>query len=449
MRKLSFSLALIMLFSATCCVGAFALPTDSVQVQDIYDYARMEMDFGQLEMMKNGNLNRDFSGDADDYAYIDGYVQTLCSGDYNLKLVDSHWADYTDVGSEKFFAFALDYTGTGNVIGTDDMTYVDDVYGNLVIWGSINRNRLKGHVYYGKGFEVVDLGLRCDGSIEDVSLPGEYLKKGVLQVGENYRTLDGHFNVGLNKAQIYRDGESFTAEAYFVRNQAENREELHIDNFYRNESIVLTVPYNSVRSGDIFDKRTIGLNDDGGFDKYMENMDDFLHWNFSHRILGVCHNGDYFLCYQDDHNDFSDISIRFVEFDPQNDVAIIYLCLQFDTAPYEYEVLTAVSLAGTPKGANADEVINVNRGDTFEIAFTGTEFDTGYDLYTWEILEGSSLIELTGARNSTCTITAYDAGTARVKILYEYSVDGTHPLTGNPQSEFKSKTREYVIHIAP
>lgn len=446
MKKLSLILSMIMLFAAVFSSGAFALPSDSVQVQDIYNFARTEMDFDMLETDKSGNQYRNFNGDIEDYELINSFVEALCDGPYNLNFVDSHLADY---GREKFFSYALDYTGSGNVIGCMEMMFVDNVTGNLTIWGHIDGKRMEAHIYYGKGFEIVDLGIRSDGSIEDVSLPGKSLATNVLALDDFFITLDSRFGVGLNEAMIYRDGEVIETSAYFVRNQAENREELHIDNFYRNESIVLTVPYNSVMSGDIFDARTIGLNDDGGFDKYMENMDDFLHWKFSHRILGVCHNGDYFLCYQDDYNDFADVAIRFMKFDPEKDIAIIYLCLQFDTAPFEYEVLTAVSLGGTPKGAKADEVINVSRGDTFEIAFTGTEFNTHYDLYTWEILEGSSLIELTGSRNSTCTVKAYDAGTVRLKLLYEYAVDGVHPLTGNKSTDFKSKTREYVINIAP
>lgn len=446
MKKLCLTFALIMTLFAIFCGGALALSGDSVQVQDLYDYARTEMDFDQLDASDNGNQHRKFNGDDGDYELIDGFVQALCDGPYNLKLVDAHFEDY---GRKKFFSYALDYTGSGRVTGREGMNFVDDVTGNLTIYGTIDGSRLKGYIYYGKGFEVVDLGMRSDGSIVDVSLPGQSLMSDVLASNDTYTTLDGRFSVSLNNAMIYRDGEPIKVEASFVRNQAENREELHIDNFYRNESIILTVPYNSVMSGDIFDARTIGLNDDGGFDKYMDNMDDFLSWRFSHRILGVCHDGDYFLCYRDDFNDFADVAVRFVKFDPENDVAVIYLCLQFDTEPYEYEVLAAVSLGGTPKGANADEVINVSRGDTFEIAFTGTEFDTHYDLYTWEILEGSSLIELTGARSSTCTVKAYDAGTARVRITYEYGVDGKNPLTGSDQTDFKSKTREYVINISP
>lgn len=43
---------------------------------------------------------------------------------------------------------------------------------------------------------------------------------------------------------------------------------------------------------------------------------------------------------------------------------------------------------------------------------------------------------------------AYDPGTVRLKVTYEYGAEGTNVLTGLSETKFLSKTREYVITIS-
>ena len=461
MKKL-FSVLFSLILLSSCCAFAegvlvstpvetnsSAAAADSLVVQDMYSYMQNLMSFGSIEQNKSNQSYRRFSGGKDCYSLIQEYVKVLTGGKYNFKLVDSYYQSY---GNEAFFSYALDYIGTGRVHGQkSEMNFKDGVYGHVTIWGTVERSKAEGYIYAADGLEFGDLGLRAGGKTESVSLPGQSLATDLYRLSDgSYKTGDGRFHVKVGQATVYRDGKLLTTDATLVRNQAKNREELRIFNFYNNESIILTVPYNSVVTGDVLDQRTIGNNDDdNGFDKYMKNMEDFLDWKFSDKLLGVCHDGEYFLCYCDDYNEFDKVAVRIMYWDKAADVAVIYICATFDSAPYEYEALAAVSLGGTPAGANADEVFSMKAGQSLDIRFSATEFMPSHELFTWEILEGSSLIELTGTRSQTCTVKAYDPGTVRLKVTYEYGAKGANVLTGNEETKFMSKTREYVINIAP
>lgn len=430
-------------------ITTFEVTSDSVVVQDMYNYMQNKMSFDPLSTNKSKQTYRSFSGGKDTYSLIKEYVEALTDGSNNFKLVDSVYEAY---GNEAFFSFAIDYTGSGPVHGEKvEMLFKNGVYGDITIYGTLKRSSTKGQIIAADGLEFGDLGLRVGGETESVSLPGTSLYADLYRLSDgSYQTGDGRFHVKVGEAAVYRDGEMYTTDATLYRNQGDNREELRIYNFYRNESIALAVPYNSVMTGDILDRSVIGRNDDdNSTDKYMTAMEKFYSWKLGTALMGVCHDGDYFIFYRDDLNNFDDAVVRVMYWDEAADVAVFYICTTFDSAPYEYEAVAAVSLGGTPQGTNADEVFNMQAGKTLDITFSDTEFMPTHELFTWEILEGSSLIELTGARSQTCTIRAYDPGVVRLKVTYEYGAKGANILTGNEETKFLSKTREYVINISP
>ena len=423
-------------------VSGKAVSKDSLLVQDLYNYIGSYLSFDGIESNKEGIQYRKFSGNSDQYEAIDRYVNTLTSGSYNFKLVKEYFKDY---GSDKFFSYALDYTGSGKVNNRSEMNFVDGVMGHLTIYGTIERSKMKGYIHIGKGLKFEDLGLRSDGSMVSVSGPGT---DGELEVKGSVYSLDGgRLSVRLGEAAVSRDGKVYTVQASLIRNKTKNREELHIDDYYRNESILLTVPYNSVLAGDSFTRRQIGVNDDGGYDKYMKSMKDFLSWTFSNQLLGVNHAGDYLLCYQDDHNDFDDVSVRILQWDTKKEIAVIYICATFDTEPYEVEALCAVRMGAEPVGEDADGVMEISVGERKKLDSGLSEFGASYNLYNWEIVSGGSLIKLDHDVSKACIIEANKAGTARVRVTYEYGAEGRNVLTGNRQTDHKSKTREYVIVI--
>ncbi len=420
----------------------------SLVVQDMYNYMQNRMTFDAIDVNGEGASFRKFQCSEEDYALVQAYVRTLCGDGQNFVLVDSYMKDY---GNQMFFSYALDYTGTGRVTGKKmEMSFGNGSTGHIHIWGNSEYGRIRGYIYIAKGLEFGDLGLRVSGETETVSMPGESLDQPLYRLSNgSYRTGDGRFTVHPGEAVVYMDGTPYTTRASLVRNQAANREELRILNFYRNASILLTVPYNSVLTGDILDRRTIGLNEDRSYDPDGSDIEDLLHWTFSNKILGAVHNGAAQFLYWDKLNDVDDGVVRVMYWDEKADVAVFYICLTFDTAPYTYEAVAAVGMGGTPASTGADDVFTMSVSEDLPISFTAREYGATYELFTWEILEGSNLIELTGTRSSTCNVHAWDPGTVRIRVYYEYGTREPDILTGNMVPAQHSRTREYVINIAP
>lgn len=332
---------------ALCLLCAFsaALAADSAAVQDMYSYMQKKMTFDSIAENGSGQRYRKFKGGSDSYELIAGYVKALCA-EGSFELADSYYSSYKST----FFSYALKYTGSARV-GSDkpEMNFKDNVYGDVTIYGTVERSSCKGYIYIVDGLEFDDLGLRADGTRASTEASGQSLASDLRRLSDgSYETSDGRFHVKPGQAVVYRDGSAYTTDATLLRNKDENREELQIYNFYRNDSILLTVPYNSVLSGDVFNRRTIGYNG-SGYDTYMKSMDSFLGWRFSNQILGVCHDGDYLLCYRDDENDFKDVSVRVMYWDTERQEAVFYIDASFDTAPYEYEAVAAVRMETAQK----------------------------------------------------------------------------------------------------
>lgn len=426
-------------------LNSVSIGPDSIYVQDILNFADGHLKIDSMKTTDNGGQYRKFTGTADAEEVVVAYIGILSSGQYNLTMADSKISDYR--GQRFYLArYAFNYLGTARVSNVNPSIGPD---GPVTLWYNVDGNSLSGYVYVGKGLEFGDLGLRFGGGTADTSLPGTSLSADLYRLDDgSYETGDGRFHVGLNQAVVYRDGTPYTVTASLTRNTAKSREELRVYNFYRNESILWTIPYNYPMTGDVFSGRQLAPElSTGKYERDAHDMEDLLHWTFSNQILGVCHDGDYLFFYSDGGNDFLKAAVRVMNWDVNRGEAVIYLCCEFDSAPYEFEAMAVVSMGPTPVGADADKVFTMKAGSTVDIDFDGTEFGTHYELFTWEILEGSSLIELTGTRNQTCTVHAHEPGQVRLKVTYEYGVDGTDVLTGNTTTDFMSKTREYVIVI--
>lgn len=324
-----------------------AITENSNIVQDMYSYMQKKMDFDAIETKNDGTQYRRFTGDSSTYRLVDEYVEMICSEEYNLELVDCYYKSY---GSDSyFFSFTMDYTDTAKLRGEkSEMNYVDGMYGDVTIWGSLNGSRCEGYIHITKGLDFGDLGLRIGGEQESTDLSGESLGTGLYRMSDgSYQTADGRFSVKSGEAMIYRDGERCTAEAELTRNSEKGREEIRIYNFYRNDSILLSLPYSSVLTGDVLNRSAIGVNEDGsngGYEEFIDSMEDFLAWTFSDKILGVRHDGDYLLCYCDDYNDFEDAVVQVMYWDAAEGEAVFYIYAEFDSAPYEYEAIAAVRM---------------------------------------------------------------------------------------------------------
>lgn len=434
------------LIAPAASIESVSIGPDSTVVQDPLNFVDGQLSVEEIKThKKDGATYRRFEGSSSSEKYMLAYIDLLSSGEYNFTLKDSDISGSR--GSFYMAKYSFDYTGSAEVATTE---LYDGPSGNATLYYTIEDNyKLEGYVYIGKGLSFEDLGLRIDGQTGDTSLPGESLQSPLYRLSDgSYETEDGRFHVGVNEAVVYRDGTPYTVQASLTRNTAKSREELRIYNFYRNDSIVWTSPYNYPMTGDIYSGRQISPKiENTQQEQFINETEDFLHWNYSDQILGVCHNGDRLFFFPDGGNDFEKAVVRVMNWDTNRGEAVIYLCMTFDSEPYEYEAMAVVTMGPTPVGADADKVFTMSAGSTAEITYEDTEFDTHYDLFTWEILEGSSLIELTNTRSQSCTVYAIDPGQARIKVTYEYGIDGADVLTGNKVTNFKSKSDEYVIVI--
>lgn len=422
------------------------LTADSTVVQDMFPYMEKQLNFDSLKTNNSNQSYRKFTGGKNAQSLVEDYVDTITSGNYNFKLIKKYYSAY---GTDSYYSYALEYTGSAQLPRkTLKMTYVDNVYCHLEIYGTTSGSSSKGYITLERGLTFEDLGLRLGGHTESISMPGTSFSADLYRLADGrYQTSDNRFHLAPNEAIIFRDGKEYSTSATLIRNENKNREELWISNFYRNESILLTVPYNSVLTGDVLDRRALGIDKARGYEQFFDSMDDLLKWQFSNKILGVNHAGKYILLDTEDADSITNAVVRILYWDAKQDAAVFYICIEFSEAPYEYEAVAAVTLGLTPAGTKSDGVYTVKKGDELNISFAGRAYHPSFELYRWEILEGSSLIELTHTREATCTVNAFDAGTVRLRVTYEYGAEEPDVLTGVPRNVQKSKTEEYVINI--
>lgn len=211
-------------------VSTAALPAseNDAAVQDLESYMQKRMSFESIGRNRNGQQYRKFRGGGDSYELIDGYVKALCAQD-NFELLDSHYERF-DREDTVFFSYALKYTGPAKVSGDKpEMNFEDDVYGDVTVYGVLERSKCSGYIHIVEGLEYDDLGLRADGGRVSTAPGGESLASELLRHSDgSYETGDGRFHVKVGEAMVYRDGSVCTTDATLRRNRDKNREELRI-----------------------------------------------------------------------------------------------------------------------------------------------------------------------------------------------------------------------------
>ncbi|MGN1116611.1 MAG: copper amine oxidase N-terminal domain-containing protein, partial [Candidatus Ornithomonoglobus sp.] len=127
----------------------------------------------------NGGI-KNFRGTGEDKEVVDDYVDLLCSGNMNFKLVDAYESSYN---KSSFFSYAIDYTGTAKVSGNIEMLFKDDVICDLCIYGIIERDNLDLRLIVPDSIEIMDLGYRYGGAREDINPAGASAMAGLYSLG--------------------------------------------------------------------------------------------------------------------------------------------------------------------------------------------------------------------------------------------------------------------------
>ena len=95
---------------------------------------------------------------------------------------------------------------------------------------------------------------------------------------------------------------------------------------------------------------------------------------------------------------------------------------------------------------SSDGSYTMRRGESIALRCY-TVYDSSYEIFRWVIVEGDSLVSLAGDITKSCMVTANRAGTARVRVTYEYSIEEPDVLTGIPRRKQKTRTYDCVITI--
>lgn len=296
-------------------------------------------------MTISGSYNvYNFTGTAKDKAVLESYVNTLCNGNYNFKLTKTY--HQFNIASTQF-SWGLDYTGTGTVTETMDVTYTD-AFCNVCVFGTISQNLMSASVWIPQGMEVSDLGLRYDTRTR-ASLTGPSAYAGLYKLANgSFQTTDGRLSTTVGHAAVRRDGANYTTTAVFHKDTHLGREELSLGNFYQNETLFFSTEADKTVSGDLYTLSDLAR-DEGWLNQPaspLKSAADFSNFTWT-RFFGAAHNGEFLTPLTSAYNAFKSLTVRVMYYQPSQ-TAVYYIYAEFTSAPYEVEALCAVDLSAKP-----------------------------------------------------------------------------------------------------
>ena len=419
---------------------AYTVTHDSVYVQDLRDYMGAVMTVKAPSGSSKEYLVFSFEGKRANEDDIQAFVETICSGAYNLKLVDTYREEYK--GGDVFGSFAINYTGSGRVDATGKANF-SNVECNLSVWYTIERDKLKGQFGVPSTMDIVDLGLRRGGGSDNLSLAGPSAMAGLYRMPDgSYQTTDGRLSTASGHAAVLRDGQRYSVEASFERDSKYNKDILWVRNFYRNEGIYFCAPENSLMTGDVFALRDLYYD----LNQTFTALDQFNGFRHDTPFLGLGHDGDFITPRAKlSTNEFDNVTVRVMYWEP-NVAAVYYIYAELSTAPRTVEALCAVNLARSEGYSGKDNERLMYTGQSIELS-SPREFMPNYELFTWELVEGAGVVELSGTNSAACTVKALRTGTAVVRISYNYGIDEPDVLTGIDRNADHTKTVDYYIYV--
>lgn len=418
----------------------YTYTADTAFMQDLVTYCCDRLSYDKISNTNN-YMVRDYQGGKEDYQLVKDYVNMLVETNPYLELQHVHEKEYDDV----FFSFAIDYTGNVNMGPKIEQTYTDNQC-NIMLYGSIHRSKLELSVWTPANMELTDLGLRWEGGQADVSFGGPSASAGLYRNADgSFETTDGRFRVAPGEAMILRDGEVFTTEATYNRNDKTDRDLIWMRYFHQEETLHLSYPAHSLHSGDLLWLRDVNrenswLLKDGGV---FEAEKDFTSSRWDGPFLGANHAGSWITPVNAPSSSFTDAAVRVMYMD--GDVAVFYLYAEYTTAPFTMEALCAVPLVDRLTEDEIDYTTSV--GQALNLSYEWTEFGASFNQYSWEIISGSDLATLSDTQSKTCTLHAGKPGLVGVRVTYNYGTTEPNVLTGNPSHVSRTKTHDYIIKI--
>lgn len=285
---------------------------------------------------------------------------------------------------------------------------------------------------------VCDLGLRKDGGRVGIAPTGPSACAGLERLSDgSYRTTDGRLAVHPGSAMVIRDGKEYTVDARYENDGS--YEVLETEYYYRNEGFKLKFQEETIMEGDIY-----RLWDLDKYRAYWEaDRDSAASLLLDHFQVFIANDGEW-SCPGRDGENYESLFVRMM-YREKGGVMVLYLCARFDEdEPEEIEALVAVDMS-----QGQGEVVDATYlqvGDKITLRYHPPVGSESYELFSWQVLEGDGNVWIDGS-GKTCEVRALDAGSAVIRVTYEYTVEGYDVLTGYPENQPKSATQDYYFII--
>ncbi|MCD7806888.1 MAG: hypothetical protein LUH19_06050 [Lachnospiraceae bacterium] len=423
-------------------LASTAIMLDGAGAMDLLFYATDELSF---DTKSDGEYTgRSFDGTASDYDVLFSYIELLCS-EYNFELADDPY--YEVKKSVTVFDFVLTYTGMEQMTGSGINGLFSGVSGDIMIYGTIERDTLEGFFYYDPALEMIDEGWRYGSSTGGNELVGTSAGAGLYRLADgSFQTTDGRLSAAVGEAMLITDGVEETQLARYVWDNDADCQEIFVENSLGTTLVKIRFPNTTtLASGQIYTEYRFMVDNSGDAVTRLGVYDKVPPLNWKNMFVCV-HGDDYVAPIRGMIGEMTRLNIR-VLYVEEDSVAVFYFCTRFKSSPNEVEGLIAVSIGEDSVVENQpDGEYTIYVGESIEI--TGPwESGAGHSLWTWEYLEGSQFSELTGTTSQTCTLTGNKAGDVRVKVTYDYSVSEPDVLTGISKTVQKVQEQEFVVHI--
>ncbi len=409
---------------------------DSLAVQDCVDFMENQLTYEKLSTSGNYSV-RSFVGNAAQYDVYKKYVACLAAQP-NLEQTEDYEQKYTDT----FFSSGFDYIGSKAVPFKEQSAYTD-VMSTIMIYGSIERNKLKFTVWIPSCMDITDLGYRLSGGDEIPQLAGPSALAGLDIIDQtSLRTTDGRLSVKVGEATVIHDGTQYVGKAVFERNTKLERDAVIVDEYYRNLGFIFGLVMKSEGTGDIYTEREMKLN--VSYDPIQPTLRGML--DYTHQRFFGAVRGDKTVFAVDKADTIYDKLTLRVMFYSEDQIAVYYIYAKFKTEPTELEALVAVDLshANDPPSLT-DETHTISVGGSITLS-TGHEYSyvPTFELFKWEILDGTDIVSLEGDITEQCRIIGLKDGEAIVRSIYTWGAREADAL-GFIRNVTHERVRTYTI----
>lgn len=105
-----------------------------------------------------------------------------------------------------------------------------------------------------------------------------------------------------------------------------------------------------------------------------------------------------------------------------------------------------ILLQANQQKKDTEHTYTISKGEDI-ILSCDREFSPAYELYTWEILNGTDIVSLDSEVSASCTVHGKNKGTATVQVTYNWGATEPDVLTGIDRTVDHSRTTTFVITV--